>query len=141
MSEGELEYPETLAVAKLIYENLPSEDPGGGVEPWDELTDEQRAPFLMNARNLGHVFPGEYPKLAAELARFLDTATRQASAGAHASVTSKPRVWVALSHCFEDVRVEGVYASRAAAEDAWPAEDESGFSTGYEVVEQVVIDA
>ncbi|QCG77798.1 hypothetical protein QLQ77_gp52 [Gordonia phage Reyja] len=63
-------YPETLAVAKLIYENLPSEDPGGGVEPWDELTDEQRAPFMMNARNLGHVFPDEYPKLAAELAQY-----------------------------------------------------------------------
>ncbi|QXO13146.1 hypothetical protein QLQ78_gp49 [Gordonia phage Jojo24] len=64
------EYPETLAVAKLIYEHLPSEDPGGGVEPWDELTDEQRAAFIMNARNLGQVFPDEYPKLAAEVARY-----------------------------------------------------------------------
>ncbi|AZS12352.1 hypothetical protein SEA_KENNA_76 [Gordonia phage Kenna] len=71
----DVEYPETLAVAKMIYENLPSEDPGGGVEPWDELTDEQRAPFLMNARNLGHVFPEEYPKLAAELARYRAAAT------------------------------------------------------------------
>ncbi|UTN91517.1 hypothetical protein SEA_PERIWINKLE_63 [Gordonia phage Periwinkle] len=67
-----MKYPETLAVAKMIYENLPSEDPGGGVDPWDELTDEQRAPFLMNARNLGHVFPNEYPKLAAELAQYRD---------------------------------------------------------------------
>lgn len=36
-------------------------------EPWEQLTDDQRAPFLMNARNLGHVFPDQYPKLAAEL--------------------------------------------------------------------------
>lgn len=48
------------------------------------------------------------------------------------------RVWVVLSHCFEDVQVEGVYTSRAQAEAAWPEEDESGFSTGYQLVEQQV---
>lgn len=67
--DDEPEYPETLAVAQLIYEHLDSE---GDTEPppWDDLDEEQRAPFILNARNLAHVFPDEYPKLAAELAEY-----------------------------------------------------------------------
>ncbi|QBP30650.1 hypothetical protein SEA_LAHIRIUM_78 [Gordonia phage Lahirium] len=64
------QYTETLAVAKAIYESLPSEDPDCGVEPWEQLTDDQRAPFLTSARNLGHVFPDQYTKLAAELDQY-----------------------------------------------------------------------
>ena len=51
------------------------------------------------------------------------------------------KVWVVLSHCFDDVRVEGVYTNRTQAEYAWPETDENGFSTGYQIIEQEVADA
>ncbi|QDK01964.1 hypothetical protein SEA_GIBBLES_5 [Gordonia phage Gibbles] len=64
------EYPVTMATAKAIYESLPTEDESTVKVDWDCLTDEQKVPFITGARNLGYVFPDEYPQLADELARF-----------------------------------------------------------------------
>lgn len=46
------------------------------------------------------------------------------------------KVWVVLSHCYEDVRVEDVFDSREQAEAEYDVLDGNGFSTGYEIVEK-----
>lgn len=49
------------------------------------------------------------------------------------------KVWVVLSHCFEDVKVEAIYPDKARAEADYPTTDEHGFATGYEIVEQTIV--
>ncbi|BDD81457.1 hypothetical protein TPB0596_12200 [Tsukamurella pulmonis] len=63
------EYPETLAVAQLIYTRMDSES-NTTPTPWGDLDEEQRAPYIEHARNLGRYLPAQYPKLAAEHARY-----------------------------------------------------------------------
>lgn len=49
------------------------------------------------------------------------------------------KVWIVLSHCYEDVRVEDVFDSREQAEAEYDIVDGNGFSTGYEIVEKNLI--
>lgn len=76
-------YPETVRMARLIYERMPSSDDpdevrNDDVPSWEELSHKARANFIRHARNLGAVFPEQYPKLAEEGKRFVADAYREA---------------------------------------------------------------
>ena len=57
----------TSRVARMIFECLPEEPGAEPMPPWDELTDEQRKPWIVNARNLAHVYPERYPDIVSEM--------------------------------------------------------------------------
>ncbi|QDF18696.1 hypothetical protein SEA_PUPPER_210 [Gordonia phage Pupper] len=68
-------YPMTVQWAKAIYEAMPSEDPTTTLVPWEQLSDADRRPYLQNARNLGYVFPDQYPALAEEQRQYREATT------------------------------------------------------------------
>lgn len=57
----------TERLAQAIFEGLAHDSAEEPMPPWDQLTDEQRRPFFVSARDLGYVFPDRYPKIVAEM--------------------------------------------------------------------------